>query len=219
MSDVVRKTQSSTGVDVSKETPKSVEEAASFLIVNADLPVATSALELAAGLLDTSGCGSDVTQDVIVSLPVMRPDTAQFFRIHPELHGDLNILKQKSGKGEELYAVVPGMVHQIDNVRKYTLFLGVHRDGSHFLWPISATSSDGYSRSARQIAITAMKTWCRLVSVRSTGVYICRQAPQCKEIPVWPENKTFVELLALAFGDGRIIDSPEHPVVKEMWLR
>jgi hypothetical protein len=38
-------------------------------------------------------------------------------------------------------------------------------------------------------------------------------------VPVWPEDKTFTDLLALAFGDGRIIDSTDHPVVNEMWLK
>jgi hypothetical protein len=34
----------------------------------------------------------------------------------------------------------------------------------------------------------------------------------------FPANKTFEELLSLAFGDGRIIDTADHHIVKEHWL-
>lgn len=182
-------------------------------------PSSSRALELASSLIDTTGTGGDVTCDEIVSLPVDRPGRTQFFRIHPQLHADVNILKVDGINGTEKYAVVPAMVKSLDNVGLYTLFFGVHRDGSYFLWPVSATSSDGYSRSARQIAVAAMQQWCRLVSNRATSVYIKRVAPHCEDIPVWPDEKTFADLLVLAFGDGHIIDTPEHPVVKEMWLK
>ena len=182
------------------------------------MPSSSKALELASSLIDT-GAGGEVTRDEMASLPVDKPCKTHFFRIHPNLHADVNVLKVEGINGTERYAVVPSMVKSLDGVSLNTLFFGVHRDGSYFLWPVNATSSDGYSRSARQIAVGAMKQWCRLVSNRAASVYINRVAPNCTDIPVWPEDKTFTDLLVLAFGDGHIIDSPEHPVVKEMWCK
>ena len=200
---------------------KSGENISSLLAANNKPNTVTQskALELASLLLDNTGTGTDVTRDEMANLPVMRPSKTQFFRIHPDLHGDVNLLKVDGLNGTEIYAVVPGMVAQLDNVQLYTLFFGVHRDGSYFMWAISATSADGWSRSARQIAVAAMDQWCRLVPNRATSNYIKRVAPQCEDVPVWPEDKTFTDLLALAFGDGRITDSTDHPVVNEMWLK
>lgn len=179
----------------------------------------SKALQLAASLIDTSGTGADATVDELVHIPVDKPNKSQFFRVHPDLHADVNLLRIEGMNGREIYAVVPGMVRTLDNVGLFTLFLGVHRDGSYFLWPISAISTDNWSRSARQIAIAAMNQWCRLVPSRATSTYIKRIAPGCLDVPVWPTGKTFEELLLLAFGDGRIISSPDHPVVKAMWAK
>lgn len=190
----------------------------------AESPMPTSrkskALELAEGLLNTGVDAMDDVQEHLVSLPVDKPNTSQFFRVHPDLHADIYLLKQKQPGSykEEKYAVMPDLVENVDNVRLYTLFFGVHRDGSYFLWPVSASSADGYTRSARQIAIKAMKQWCRIVSQPTTANYTSRIARNCTDEPVWPEDKTIAELIALAFGDGHIIDSMDHPVVKEMWL-
>jgi hypothetical protein len=201
--------------------PRKPGESVASLITPSQ-PTASShskVLELASSLIDTSGTGADVTCDEMVSLPVMRPSKSQFFRIHPELHNDVNLLKVDGLNGTESYAVQPGMIKSLDNVQLYTLFFGVHRDGSYFLWAISTTSMDGWSRSARQIAIAAMQQWCRLVPNRATSTYLKRAAPLCGDDPVWPKDKSFAELLVLAFGDGRIIDSTDHPVAKEMWAK
>lgn len=175
-------------------------------------------LALAAGLIDTSGTGGDVTVDELVSLPVQKPSKSQFFRIHPDLHADINLLKVESNNGSESYAVYPHMVKHVDGVQLYTLFLGVHRDGSCFLWPVSATSSDGWSRTARQIAVAGIEKWVRLVANRTTNMYIMRVAKECQDDPQFPKDKTFDELLYLAFGDGHIISDSEHPIVKDLWL-
>ena len=114
-------------------------------------------LELASSLIDTTGTGADATRDELATLAVDKPSKNQFFRIHPTLHADVNILKVEGMNGVERYAVIPKMVKSLDGVSLCTLFFGVHRDGSYFLWPVNATSSDGYSRSARQIDIAAMQ--------------------------------------------------------------
>jgi hypothetical protein len=201
------------------ETQKSEGNVPSLVVPAQSLtPSSSKALELASSLIET-GAGGEVTRDEMASLPVDKPSKTQFFRIHPNLYADVNVLKVEGINGTERYAVVPSMVKSLDGVSLCTLFFGAHRDGSYFLWPVNATSPDGYSRSARQIAVAAMQQWCRLVSNRATSTYIKRVAPNCEDIPVWPDEKTFADLLVLAFGDGHIIDSPDHPIVKEMWCK
>jgi hypothetical protein len=201
------------------ETQKSEGNVPSLVVpAQSSTPSSSKALELASSLIET-GAGGEVTRDEMASLPVDKPSKTQFFRIHPTLYADVNVLKVEGINGTERYAVVPSMVKSLDGVSLCTLFFGVHRDGSYFLWPVNATSPDGYSRSARQIAVAAMKQWCRLVSNRAASVYINRVAPHCTDTPVWPEDKTFTDLLVLAFADGHIIDSPDHPIVKEMWCK
>jgi hypothetical protein len=120
------------------EVQNSGEGTPSLVIATNHCPVSESkALQLASSLLDSTGTGTDVTRDEMANLPVMRPSKTQFFRIHPRLHGDVNLLKVDGLNGTEIYAVVPGMVRDLDNVQLYTLFFGVHRDGSYFMWAIS----------------------------------------------------------------------------------
>src|ERR1039457_3356418 len=117
------------------ETQKSEGNVPSLVVPAQSLtPSSSKALELASSLIDT-GAGGEVTRDEMASLPVDKPCKTQFFRIHPNLHADVNVLKVEGINGTERYAVVPSMVKSLDGVSLNTLFFGVHRDGSYFLWP------------------------------------------------------------------------------------
>jgi hypothetical protein len=111
------------------------------------------------------------------------------------------------------------MVSKMDGVKRYTLFYGVHRDGARFLWAVSAVSTDLWSRTARQIAIKAMKEWTRLVSDPVKGKYIGRTFPGLDEVPDFGPDKTLEELWVEAFGDGHIIDSTDHPIYQELFCK
>jgi hypothetical protein len=153
-----------------------------------------------------------------VTLPVQRPNKAKFFRIHPTLHADISIYKIKEGsKGGEIFAVYPKMVSRIEGCSLFTLFLGSHKDGSLFLWPVNAVSSDNWSKSSRQIAIAAMKVWCRLVTDQNAGLFVKREAKSITDEPVFPTDKTFIELLTLAFDPDHIVANESHRLVQELW--
>jgi hypothetical protein len=173
--------------------------------------------DLAAGLLDTGGESDlEVTTDEY-AIVVDKPTKGHFFRVHPTLHCDIHIFKRKGARGEEKYAVYRKMVKHVPEATLSTLFYGVHRDGSFFLWPISATSTDNYSKTGRQIAIKSMKVWSRLLSNTTTGNYSGRFAEKLTEEPLFPANaKTMREILNIAFGDGHIIADISHPVILEL---
>src|ERR1035437_5510715 len=133
------------------ETQKSEGNIPSLVVPAQSLaPSSSKALELASSLIDT-GAGGEITRDEMASLPVDKPSKTQFFRINPNLYADVNILKVDGINGTERYAVVPSMVKSLDGVSLCTLFFGVHRDGSYFLWPVNATSSDGYRSEERRV--------------------------------------------------------------------
>ena len=125
----------------------------------------------------------------------------------------------KPGVQREYYVVARDMERLIDGAGRYTVFFGVHRDGSRFLWPISATSQDNYSKSARQIAVKAMHEWTRLVAERAKGSYTGRffRGKLAKVVPEWGQPTTFTKLLAEAVGSEGIILSKDHPVYRELW--
>jgi hypothetical protein len=50
------------------------------------------------------------------------------------------------------------------------------------------------------------------MSAQSYDVHI---APSSAAEPIWPK-KTLAELLQLAFGNGRLIDSLDHPVIQRL---
>lgn len=175
--------------------------------------------ELVAGILSDADSGMEDASIDTEALVIGRPSRAIAFRAHPTLHHDVKLFALKTGVGKEYFLVTKSMEGKLDNIDRYTIFYCVHIDGSRFLWPVSATSSDGYSRSARMIAIAATKVWVRLVSDRSKGTYIKREFPGVSDVPMWGPDKTFMELLVEGFGEERIISSTDHYIWKEMWMQ
>lgn len=204
--------------DTEKLKKKSGAPALDLDVTPAKITTRSNVLQLAESLIHTAPTEDEGTCEQMVTITVGRPKELEYFRIHPTLHGDVSLLKVNEGMRTEIYAVAPNMVPHVDGVKRYTVFFGVTLGGSSLLWPVSATSKDGYSRSARQIAIDAMTSWCRIVSDPGNGAYRKRAATKLKDEPTFPENTTLAELLVLGFGDGHIIDSEDHPIMKRMWL-
>jgi hypothetical protein len=69
--------------------------------------------------------------------------------------------------------------------------------------------------SARDAAKEAQKFWVRIWSNMNLGAYEFATSPKKKAEPKFPPE-TFQELVKIAFKDGRLIDSLDHPVVKQL---
>ena len=54
-----------------------------------------------------------------------------------------------------------------------------------------------------------------MIAVMAEGGYSIYRATGTIPDPQWPE-KTFQELLQIAFKDGKLIDSEDHPVVQQL---
>lgn len=98
------------------------------------------------------------------------------------------------------------------------LYTAMNRQNVLFLWPVKLPAADGrldeWSRSASEAAELAINHWVRVQANMSLGAYeVCRATGQLPD-PVWPEQ-SFSELLKIAFRD-RYIDSPDHPVLRQL---
>jgi hypothetical protein len=95
----------------------------------------------------------------------------------------------------------------------------ITRAGVVFLWAVSVPTPDGretaWHTSARFAAETSETRWVRMRSNMGAGRYDVIAAPAGLADPVWAEA-SFAELLKLAFGNGRLIDNPDHPVLRSL---
>lgn len=80
--------------------------------------------------------------------------------------------------------------------------------------PVDNSAGRRYSESALKISEDAKTLWCRMWGDRSLGAYQHARARGNLEEPKWPD-KIFRELLRTAF-ENRIIDRPDHPVIREL---
>jgi hypothetical protein len=122
---------------------------------------------------------------------------------------------------EEHFFVMPSMepyLQEQEELRTVQIVLCRSLGAALFLWALQVHDGMGPARShivsARAAAKLALTKWVRMKWRRSDNAYFVMQAEGEHPEPVWPEQP-FSELLKLGFGD-RIIDSPDHPVLKEL---
>jgi hypothetical protein len=159
-------------------------------------------------------------EKLLVRLPVRKPTRQEFFRVHvdPEFRLPCAILEIKEER--EFYLVTPAALPALaEDVRHVELRLCLNRQGAPFMWPVPMPGPDGrtnsWHESAREAANLAEKSWIRMVAAMAEGSYSIYIATGTIPDPRWPE-KSFEELLELAFKDGKLIDSADHPVVQQL---
>ena len=75
--------------------------------------------------------------------------------------------------------------------------------------------TNSWHQSAREAASHAEVHWTRMIANMSEGGYSVYRATGEIPDPEWPD-KTMPELLELAFKDGKLIDSEDHPIVLQL---
>ena len=159
-------------------------------------------------------------EKLLVRLPVRKPTKQEFFRAHvgPEYRLPCAVLELKEER--EFYLVTPEVLLALaEDVRHVEPRLCQNRQGASFMWPVPMPGPDGRMNSwhvnAREAANHAEKEWIRMIAVMTECSYSIYRAIGTIPDPQWPE-KTFQELLQLAFKDGKLIDSEAHPVVQQL---
>jgi hypothetical protein len=160
----------------------------------------------------------DTTGSKLLQVNVEKPDSQNYFRVHPTLRQEVSIVQLKDE--DEIFLV--GTEMQINpvlrsQVIKATLMLVMTRTGNLFLWPVKIgkadTSPPKWYRSARLAAETAMKKWVRIEPNRQGSCYNIFEATGNIPEPEWPTDVTMVELIKRAFREDQIIKQADHPVI------
>ena len=166
-----------------------------------------------------SGYGSGVKK-ILLHAAVRKAGRQEFFRVRPgsEYRLPMAILELKEER--EIYAVLPSLAAElVGDVRQVELRLCITRSGVVFLWPVSLPSDDGrrnaWHETARRAVELSESAWVRISANMGAGCYDVAQAPDGISEPNWPDT-SLAELLRIAFGKGRLIDSFDHPVLKRL---
>jgi len=120
----------------------------------------------------------------------------------------------------ETYLVTPEVAAAIPGeVKPVILTTCISRQGVVFLWPVPLPSEDGRENAwhvtAREAAARDETKWVRMVANMSAGCYDIWEASGEIADPNWPDH-AFQKLLEVAFGNGRLIDKEDHPVLKQL---
>jgi hypothetical protein len=157
---------------------------------------------------------------LIVNIPIRKPNRHEFFRTHPTLVYESLFFVDANDK--ELYLIDAPIREELrpELVAK-VLYPYVNRHGELKLWSIRLPNAegklDGYNRTALAAALEAKSKWIRIKTVEGIGSYVVEQALLQTE-PKWPpivdEADAMVKILKLALKDN-IIKSLDHPVLKK----
>jgi hypothetical protein len=163
--------------------------------------------------------GSGVKR-LLTQVPVRKPHKHEFFRCHPDPAYRIRMAVLELGTDREVYAVMPAVAALVaGELKPVEMRVCLSRAGAVFLWPVPLPAEDGrrnaWDETKRDAAQQAEIKWTRMTSKRDLGHYEILVAEAEGPDPKWPEL-SFRELLRLAFGKGRLIDSFDHPVLKQL---
>ncbi len=167
---------------------------------------------------DTTGLGA---KEILTRVPVRRPRKQEFVRCHPDPAMTLAVTLYVDDDDGEAYFVAPNMRGVLaDSVKPTLLQLSIMRNGTLFIWPLTIPSAEGgggrsWHESALKAKEIAKTQWIRVLADKTRNGYRVFAAEGTLAAPVWREDKTFNELLEIAFAD-RIIMTEDHPVVRKL---
>lgn len=155
---------------------------------------------------------------VLTVVPVGKPPKDRFFRTHESpnwVYPSWILEDKKTGEtyivSEDVASVLGGLVRAVE------LYAAIDRQNNVFLIPIPLPGPNGvrnpWHESLLQAVLRAKLVWLRITANKDLGGYDIFEATAKLPEPIWPDT-TLDELLAIAFR-GRIITTPDHPVVRE----
>jgi hypothetical protein len=155
----------------------------------------------------------------LLTVPVRKPERQTFARVHPDEGWRMTTALVELKEERECYLVDPAMYSELaSEVAPMILFAAITRQGDPFFWPVKLPKSDGrqneWNRSALEAAQMAMTQWIRVQANMAIGAYEIFKATGDIPDPVWPDVG-FEGLIKIAFK-GRVIRTPDHPVVRKL---
>jgi hypothetical protein len=155
---------------------------------------------------------------VLTTVPVTKPSRDRFFRTHPSPDWVYPtwVLENKSTNetyivSDEIASILGGLVRPVE------LYAAIDRQNNVFFIPVPLPGPNGirnpWHESLLHAVVRARLIWLRIAANKDLGGYDIFEATAKLPEPIWPEA-TLEELLEVAFR-GRIISTPDHPVVQE----
>jgi hypothetical protein len=160
-------------------------------------------------------------REILTRIPVRRPKRREFVRCHPDPAMTVAVLLFIDDDDGEAYYVTANMRSILaDEVKPTLLQLSMFKTNTPFIWPLTLPNEDNslgrsWHESALKAREIAKSRWVKLVPDRTVGGYRVFAAEGKLPEPEWPTDKSFNELLEVAF-DGRVITSEDHPLVRKL---
>ena len=160
----------------------------------------------------TGGENFPVTR-LLTAVPVRKPHPKEWVRSHPSPDFSVIVALLEMPDGDRPYVVTPEVAAAFrEEVRQSELRLSITQQGTVFLWQQPVIDPNGreiqWHTTHRMAAERAKTEWIRMVSNRALGAYLIHIAEVANVDPVWPGYSLAVT--------GRLIDSPDHPVIQQL---
>ena len=159
------------------------------------------------------------SQKVTLSVPVKKPDKHWWSYIHPEEAWRLQAAIIELRDDNQVFLVHMDLLGELVGEWVSKLLVTAQtRQGTTFLWPIKLPDEEGrldsWNQSALDIVAEYTGQWIRVTSNRQLGAYEVIKSTVEIPPPTWPAEG-FEKVVARAFK-GKIINRPDHPVVRQL---
>lgn len=162
-------------------------------------------------------------EKITLTVPVRRPGRNEFFRVHPdsEMTVDWYVLERDGDMDREVYWVTEEFRGDLlEELKLVRIFTCINKRGTVFLWPARLPASDNrlgrrWHETGLEVAECAKTLWVKMQGKRDLGAYELFRAKGDLGEPQWPD-KPLSDLLRLAFKGDLLIDSVDHPVLREL---
>jgi hypothetical protein len=167
--------------------------------------------------LTEHACG----KKLLTTIPVRRPSKEVWFRSHPDPSFRFPACLIELKELNETYLVDSELWPHLGGESTFVtkeLITVMSRQQNLLIWPIRLPGADGridpWNASAMEAANMARDKWIRLSPNRSLGAYEILEGRDPQASVEWPDQP-FDTLLKIAFK-GRVIESLDHPVIRQL---
>lgn len=166
-----------------------------------------------------------VVKKIVTTIPIRKPDKRDFFRVRPDEEdqkwtvpvfllqartGDYLVDNSALDEAAETGCLKAADIFYLVSYATLEPFL------SWVAWPNPDGTDNDYNRSRREAFKLAENRWIKIRADQKNGFYETVEAVSEYPEPEWPEEPASLEkAVEIAFKDF-FIDSPNHPVLKEL---
>jgi hypothetical protein len=159
---------------------------------------------------------------LLTVIPVRRPNRQEWINVRgdEDYRGTFAILTLKEER--ETFLVMPHIARELRaEITRCCIYNWQNGSGVTGLWPIPVQGPgdkpNTWYLSAHEAAMQAMTRRVRLSANMTLGAYeiTVSDNPTAEHRPHWP-RETFLQLLAIGFKGGRLIDSFDHAVLRAL---